>query len=284
MRKITLLVALCATFIMNAQIFTDDFEAETADATTFANWTSVDVDADGEFFEVADIEAAATGAEASPLSGLVADSDSWEGTPFTPDNFLILTDPIDLTGIDDATLVFTMGTYQTNGTFIADRLQVYVSTSNDPAVLVTETPVFDQTVGDVTPADDGGANSGADITPIDLSSFAGQEVYIAFRHFDSVDENSVLIDNIVLDGTLSAEDFNVTNFTHFYNTVNSEVRLNASVPMQNVKVFNTLGQEVVNRTLSNTEETVSISNLSKGVYIAQVAIGNTTETFKFIKR
>ena len=283
MRKITLLVALFATFIMNAQIFTEDFEAETADATTFANWTSVDVDGDGEFFEVADI--VGTDIEASPLVGLVADSDSWEaGTPFTPDNFLILSNPIDLAGISDGTLTFTIGTYQSNGNFTDDRLQVYVSTSNDPAVLVTETPVFDQTVADITPADDGGANSAANITPIDLSSFSGQQVYIAFRHFDSVDINSVLLDNIIVDGTLSADEFSTTNFTQYFNVNNSELRLNASVPMENVRLFNTLGQEVVNRTLSNTEETISLSTISNGIYIAQVAIGNTTETFKLIKR
>ncbi len=282
MKKITLLVALIATFTMNAQLFTEDFEAETADAVTFANWASVDVDADGEFFEVADISA--SDVEPSPLVGLVADSDSWEGTPFNPDNFLILNDPIDLAGINDASLVFTMGTYQTNGNFIGDRLQVYVSTSNDPAVLVTETPVFDQTVGDITPADDGGANSAANITPIDLSAFAGQEVYIAFRHFDTFDENSVLIDNIILDGTLSTDEFSTTNFTQYFNVNTSELRLNTTVPMQNVTVFNTLGQEVVNKTLSNTEETINLSSISTGMYIAKVAIGNTTETFKFIKR
>ncbi len=283
MKKITFLVALIATFTMNAQLFTEDFEAETADAVTFANWASIDSDGDGEFFEVSDV--VGSDVEPSPLVGLVADSDSWEGgTPFTPDNFLILSNPIDLAGVTDATLAFTIGTFQTNGTFLDDRLQVYVSTSNDPAVVTTETPVFDQTVGDITPADDGGANSAADITPIDLSSFAGQEVYIVFRHFDSVDVNSVLIDNIVLDGTLSADEFSTTNFTKYFNVNNSELRLNAAVPMQNVNVFNTLGQEVVNRALSSTEETVSLSTLSSGIYIAQVAIGNTTETFKFVVR
>lgn len=284
MRKITFLVALIATFTMNAQIFSEDFEAETADAVTFSNWASVDVDGDGEFFEVADIVGSTTGIEASPLVGLVADSDSWEGTPFTPDNFLITNDPIDLSFVADGTLVFTIGTYQNNGTFLDDRLQVYISTSNDPAVIVTETPVFDQTVGDLTPADNGGENSAVDIDPIDLSSYAGQEVYLIFRHFDSVDVNSVLIDNIVLDGTLSTDEFSATNFTQYFNVNNSELRLNATVPMQNVKLFNTLGQEVVNRSLSSTSETISLSGLSSGIYIAQVAIDNTIETFKFVVR
>jgi hypothetical protein len=54
--------------------------------------------------------------------------------------------------------------------------------------------------------------------------------------------------------------------------------------MQNIKLFNTLGQEIVNRNLSNTEEVISLSNISTGIYIAQVTIGNNTETFRLIKR
>ncbi len=281
MKKTTLLVALFATFTMNSQIFTEDFEAETVDASTYAQWTATDVDGDGRFFEVAAVPA---NIAASPLAGLMADSDSWEGTPFSPDNWLVLSSPIDLTGIADATLVFTMGTYQVNGTFIADRLQVYVSTSNDPAVIVTETAIFDQTVGNVTPADNGGANSAVDITPIDLSAFAGQQVYIAFRHFDTFDENSVLIDNIIVDGTLSTDEFSTTNFTQYFNLNSNELRLNASIAMQNIKLYNILGQEVVNRNLSNTEETISLSDISAGIYIAQVTIGNSTETFRLMKR
>lgn len=283
MKKITLLVTLLVTLTMNSQIFIEDFEAETADAVTFSQWESLDIDGDNEFFEVTDV--AGFSIEASPLEGLVADSDSWEEPfPFTPNNWLILSEPIDLAGVSDASLIFTIGTFQIAGTYLEDRLQVYVSTTNNPADILLDTPVFDQTVGDVTPADNGGENSAANITPIDLSAFAGQQVYIAFRHFDSIDVNSVLIDNIILDGTLSTDEFSTTNFTQYFNVNSSELRLNATVPMQNVRLFNTLGQEVVNKILSNTEETINLSNISSGMYIAQVAIGNTTETFKFIKR
>ena len=186
MKKITLLVAVFATFTASAQIFSDDFEGETVDATTFTNWTSVDFDNDSEFFEVADISA--SDVSASPLEGLVADSDSWESgnpnSPMTPDNFLITNDPIDLTGVSDGVLSFTFGTYQTNGTFLEDRLAVYVSTSNDPATIITETAVFDDQIGNQVAADDGGANSAINID-VDLAAFSGMQVYVAFRHFDT---------------------------------------------------------------------------------------------------
>jgi hypothetical protein len=122
------------------------------------------------------------------------------------------------------------------------------------------------------------------MAPLDLSAFAGQSVYIAFRHFDSIDINSVLLDNIIVNGTLSTDEFSATNFTQYFNLNSNELRLNVSIPMQNIKLFNTLGQEIVNRNLSNTEEVISLSNISTGIYIAQVTIGNNTETFRLIKR
>jgi hypothetical protein len=37
---------------MNSQIFTEDFEAETLDASTCAQWTATDSDGDGRFLKL----------------------------------------------------------------------------------------------------------------------------------------------------------------------------------------------------------------------------------------
>ncbi len=284
MKKITLLVAVFATFTASAQIFSDDFEGETVDATTFTNWTSVDFDNDTEFFEVADISA--SDVSASPLEGLVADSDSWESgnpnSPMTPDNFLITNDPIDLTGVSDGVLSFTFGTYQTNGTFLEDRLAVYVSTSNDPATIITETAVFDDQIGNQVAADDGGANSAINID-VDLAAFSGMQVYVAFRHFDTFDHNSVLIDNVVVDSALGVNDGSAISTLSHYVSAN-EIALRSAFPIQNVEIFNVLGQNVISQKLSNTNEVVSIASLNRGIYIAKVTVEGQSKSFKIVKR
>lgn len=285
MKKITLLAALFVAFSMNAQLFSDDFNASIDGDITFANWDNFDEDGDTEVWEAADIVGSSV--EASPLEGLVADSDSWESgnanSPMTPDNYLITKDPIDLTGVADGMLTFTFGTYQNGGTFLEDRLAVYVSTSNDPAVVATETAVFDDQIGNVTPADDGGANSAVDIT-VDLSSFAGQSVYLVFRHFDTFDHNSALVDNVVVDGTLGLNDVNAVTFNHYFLADSSDLKLNASTEMSNIQLFSILGQEVVNRNLTGSDATINLANLTDGVYIARVTVQGQTETFKIIKR
>ncbi len=282
MKKITLLAAFFAAFAMNAQVtvFEDDFNSEVVDSNTFTNWVANDVDGDGENWEVFDADA--TG-NLWDLTGLGADSDSWEGTPFNPDQFLTTAVPLPLTGATGSSLTFTVGTYQTNGTFLDDRFSVYLTTSNDPAVIVTETPVLTGVVGDFMAADQADGSASSAILTEDISAFDGQAVYLTFRHHDTFDQNSVLIDDVLVEAaTFSVSDNNFTNFIH---TVNSnELEMRAAQPMESISLFNVLGQQVVSQKLSSANETVNIGALNAGVYIANVTIEGQTKSFKIVKR
>ena len=279
MKKITLLVAIFAAFTMNAQIFFDDFNAEVIDATTFDQWDAIDFDADGENWEVFDADA--TGYPWL-MTGLGVDSDSWEGAPFTPDNWLVTKDPIDLTGVTGTTISFIVGTYQTNGTFIDDKYSIYLTTSNDIVDLLVATPVNTRLVSDdVTAAAGDGSDSSALVT-IDASAFDGQMVYLTFRHFDSVDINSVLLDDITVDGILGLTDESFNSFNYYINA-NSQLVLSASTSLENVQLYNLLGQQVVSQRLSTTNETVNIASLDSGIYIVKVNIEGRTKSFKIVK-
>jgi len=279
MKKITLLVAIFAAFTMNAQIFFDDFNAEVIDATTFDQWDAIDFDADGENWEVFDADA--TGYPWL-MTGLGVDSDSWEGAPFTPDNWLVTKDPIDLTGVTGTTISFIVGTYQTNGTFIDDKYSIYLTPTNDIVDLLVATPVNTRLVSDdVTAAAGDGSDSSALVT-IDASAFDGQMVYLTFRHFDSVDINSVLLDDITVDGVLGLTDESFNSFNYYINA-NSQLILSASTSLENVQLYNLLGQQVVSQRLSTTNETVNIASLDSGIYIVKVNIEGRTKSFKIVK-
>lgn len=84
------------------------------------------------------------------------------------------------------------------------------------------------------------------------------------------------------DGILSIED-NV--FEGFDFVVSNDVlTLRSASAMDNVQIFNILGQEVINQRLSSTSENISTSAISPGVYIASVVIEGQTRSFKFVKR
>ncbi len=280
MKKITLLAALVVAFTMNAQIFFDDFESEIVDATTFTYWDAIDNDGDGENWEVFDADG--TGL-LWQLTGLGVDSDSWEGAPFTPDNFLVTKDPIDLTGVTGTTISFIVGTYQTNGTFLDDKYSIYMTATNDVNDILNATPIDTRLISDDMTGDvEDGSNSSALVT-LDASAFDGQMVYLTFRHYESIDVNSVLLDDITVDGALGLTDENFNGF-NYYVDANNVLNLRANTSLENVELYNVLGQQVVSQKLSNSNETINLASYETGIYVAKVSIDGNTKTFKIIKK
>ncbi len=282
MKKITLLAAVFAAFTMNAQIFFDDFNGETLDAITFDKWDSIDNDGDGNFFEVFDSANVGDGVS-SLFTGFGADSDSWEGSPLTPDNFLVTKDPIDLTNSSSTEISFIVGTYQTNGNFIDDKYSVYMTASNQISDILAATPIDTRLVSDDVTASAGDGSDSAAMVTIDASAYDGQVVYLSFRHFDSVDINSVLLDDITVDGILGVTDETFNNFNYFVDASNN-LNLSANSSFENVQIFNILGQQVVSQRLSNTNEVVELSSFNTGIYIVKVSIEGKSKSFKIIKK
>ena len=122
---------------------------------------------------------------------------------------------------------------------------------------------------------------------LDLSSLAGSVVYVAFRHHNSTNQYNINIDEVSVElasGSLSAEDFEAGNFRHFYNKNTDVLTLkSANSAIDNINVFNLLGQKVLNNNLPQAAKRVDLSTLKDGVYIVQVEINNTTKSIKFIK-
>jgi hypothetical protein len=285
MKKITLLLFCLMALSLNAQvtIFSDDFEAETVDATTYTYWTSIDDDLDGNFWEVADIGAyAIVNAPNHPMQSLAADSDSWEGAAFTPNNYLTTTDPIDLTNFASTMLTYTVGTYQTNGTFTDDQYSIYLTTSNSIGDINAATPVTTRLVSDDAVSDSGdGANSAA-VVELDISMYDGQVVYLTFRHYNSIDINSVLIDDVLVEANnLSVGEFERPIIQHTFNNDTKLLTLDSQEPLKSVTIFNILGQETLKVALAGNHSQVNLSSLQAGIYIAKImGDNNASKTIK----
>jgi len=303
MKKITLLVAfLFAAFSINAQIFEDSFETyDDFDFENIGDWTLIDIDGFGTFgsnavtFDNAQYTGSAIVFNHTTATidadGMPASSDPnfqvrtgekglWFFAATTaPNDDYAITPQISLAGFTDATFSFWAKSITDN--FGLEQFEVLLSTTGTDVADFTE-DLSGGIITAPTPGDGDVGNEYAEFS-YDLSAYDGQDIYLAI-HYVGDDSFILQMDDFLVDGTLSTDEFNTTNFSQFYNVNNNELRLSASIPMQSVKVFNTLGQEVVNKNLSNTEEAVNLSTLSNGIYIAQVAIGNTIETFKIIKR
>lgn len=93
------------------------------------------------------------------------------------------------------------------------------------------------------------------------------------------------IDITLSDASLSTSSFNNENaFTYFPNPVKNELTLKAQNTIQNVSVFNMLGQEVLRATPNTLESNLDMNGLSQGAYFVQVTINNVTETVRILKQ
>ncbi|GAA3786903.1 hypothetical protein GCM10022271_19320 [Corallibacter vietnamensis] len=82
---------------------------------------------------------------------------------------------------------------------------------------------------------------------------------------------------------LSLEDFGLTGFTYFPNPVNNTLSLRGVKEIQNVAVYNMLGQEVLRTAPNAVDHDLDMSGLQTGAYFVKVSIGNSTKTVRIIK-
>jgi hypothetical protein len=154
--------------------FTMGFEP-TEDLTC---WNIIDNDGDGYSWDYASVPHNGTQSfgSASYINNIGV---------LTPDNWLV-TPPIQLASGHGYTLTWYDGAIDSN--YYDEHYSVYISTTGNNASNFTGTPLFQTTLTTVSFTQ----------RSVDLSSYAGQTVYIAFRHHNSTDVYWLLLDDIAI--------------------------------------------------------------------------------------
>ncbi len=172
---------------INYIAFFEDFGEE--DGAAFpAGWTNYDQDGDGNLWTTAQIN----GFGSAGRSGAGAGSESYTNKNLTPDNWIV-SPVIDLTDYKSATLEYWIGAIHDE--YGKENIEVYVSTyGNTPADF---TSGFGASVDSYTTS-----NMSWLQRTVDLSAYAGQAFYIAWRHNQNhVDQNwGIRLDNISVTG------------------------------------------------------------------------------------
>ena len=119
----------------------------------------------------------------------------------------------------------------------------------------------------------------------DLSAYEGQSVRIAF-YIATLDQYRIYIDNFVVDSyaALGVEEASMAQFTYFPNPVNDVLTIKAQKAVEDITVFNMLGQVVKQQTPNTMDCTVDLSAMQSGAYFVQVSIDNTVETVRVLKK
>lgn len=124
---------------------------------------------------------------------------------------------------------------------------------------------------------------------LDLSGMTGSVQFAFFASDGTVDDTedydfhvgTFTINNAVLSTTQFE---NEAAFTYYPNPVKNTLILNAQNTIEQIAMYNMLGQEVLRATPNSVESSLDMSNLQTGTYFVKVTIANVTETIRVIKQ
>lgn len=89
---------------------------------------------------------------------------------------------------------------------------------------------------------------------------------------------------VVTAPNLSVASFEASNIKLYPNPATDILVLNAQENIENVQIFNALGQNVWNQTAYSTDVNIPVSNLSSGLYIIKATINGQESATKFFKK
>ena len=83
---------------------------------------------------------------------------------------------------------------------------------------------------------------------------------------------------------LGVNDNLIEGFNFYPNPTNGELNLSADKAIENIAIFNVLGQKVFETTVGSTISQINISNLTTGAYFMKVTVDGQVGTYKILKQ
>ena len=228
------------------------------------HWRNVDHNGDGYEWVLGEV-----GEEGAVAGEYVMISQSWDGSPLEPDNWLI-TPQIDVVA-DDYELSFWVKTQDPD--WPAETYSIMVSTG-EPVVPGAFEEIYNETLTE----DDGEFKE----VTLDLSEYHGELIYIAFRHWDSTDWFQIWLDAITVEGSpvgIETVDESVANV--FPNPAVDHLTVNSKENINSVQIYNITGHKVYDTYVGGSESVINVSGLSNGMYIMRVQTEQGIEHHKF---
>ena len=84
--------------------------------------------------------------------------------------------------------------------------------------------------------------------------------------------------------TVGTDEFTDNNFSYYPNPVEQRLNFETNGLVEDVTIFNMLGQEVLNVQPEKVSPQINLSGLQYGTYMMRVSIDGTTRTFRIIKK
>lgn len=233
--------------------FVEDFEAELTDC-----WSNIDNDGDGFTWAMESVGEAHTGV------GCYSSSSWFSQMVLYPDNWLIT--PQLAIPAQGASVGWWVAAQDAD--YPDDHYEVMVSQTLNLADFVS---VYEETI----------STDAWTERNVNLSQFAGQNVYIAFVHNECSDVFGMKIDDITVAAGTGIQEVANNSTVIYPNPANNVINVNSTSNINGVEIYTIAGQKVANYTANGTQTAISVSNLSNGMYLMKINTENGTSVQKF---
>lgn len=232
-------------------------------------WTVNDADGDGYNWDAESV-VGLFGSHAG--DGLISSASYLNNVgALTPDNWLI-SPKIQLQ--NNNTFTFWMSSQ--DASYFAEKYGVYVSTTGTATADFTE--IFSETMTAT-----GGSTGNAKAATlwvqktVDLSAYAGKEVYIAWRHYGCTDAFWLNLDDVSITSTAtSMNDIAAPKILLYPNPAKNEITI-AGIEGQDIVIMNTLGQTLMTINNAAFNQRIDLSDYINGTYLVKI----NQNVFKF---
>lgn len=263
---------LSSVFTLNAQtiVWSDNFNDE-----NISDWQLIDADGDGNDWGD---QWVITDEEQNPVTPVSLISRSWLDDPLTPDNWAI-SPAINLINTS-GNIMLTWKVQAAAAEWDEENYTVYAATANSTTALQASPVQFNE----IYP----GTGAGEVFTrTLDLSSFAGQTVYIAFRHHNTTNMDFISIDDVAVSAeTLGMNDHIASQFLVFPNPATDIITVSNTnnILVSNITIGDTNGRRVSSLSFEPVQEAqVNISVLASGIYVMNIVTDKGVITRKVVK-
>ncbi len=150
-----------------------------------------------------------------------------------------------------------------------------------------EIAVYTGSCGVFTCVDNADGGYTSDPESLSIAVTSGTQYYVNLGHYGSTTDGSEGVYEFratSTDASLGIEEASMAQFTYFPNPVNDVLTIKAQNSVEDVKVFNMLGQMVLHQNPNSRDCTVDLSAMQSGAYFVQVSIDNTLETVRVLKK
>lgn len=267
---------LLALWQVNAQTLLDETFESTADPDPItgigylpSGWSAIDLNGDGLTWMVPD-------SYFSVYTDLMGFSGKIGAVPvdIASPNDALVSPVISLPAGGNYTLSYQVGTY-TGGFYAFDNLYAVYILPEGQTLNVNDTPFFEEVIS---------AGDLAFDKSFDISGFAGQNIKVYFRIYDSLNKGYILLDNVkITQGILGTSEVRKKeNFYLYPNPTTDELKIRSDAKVLKVSVTDMTGKRI--NVKLNDNNTIDVKELPSGTYFILVNTVNDTITERFIKK